>query len=406
MAALDGMRVLDMTQYEAGTSCTQWLAWLGADVVKVEPPMGDPGRGVGRGTDHTQYFMNYNGNKRSIVLNLKHEGARRTLLDLAPHFDVFVENYGPGVIEGFDLGYERLREANPRLIYGRIKGFGLSGPYANYNSYDWVAQAAAGAFSVTGDPSGPPMHAGATMGDSGTGLQMALAITAAYHQRERTGEGQLIEISMQEAVTVFMRTVGNRLWGQEPAPRTGVDQGNPPTSTYPCKGGGPNDWVYIMVTTQRMWDALCTAMGTPELTLDPRFDSVEARIAHRDEMYDLVSSWTRTLGKFEVMDILGPVGVPCSAVFDTLDLWNDRHLKERDFIQTVQHPVVGPVELMRNPIRMSGSEVPLAPSPLLGEHTDEVLASVLGLSTAEIEALRAEGAIGPALEVAAAAQGG
>jgi formyl-CoA transferase len=395
MAALDGMRVLDMTQYEAGTSCTQWLAWLGADVVKVEPPIGDPGRGVSRGVDHTQYFMNYNSNKRSIVLNLKHERARQVLLDLAPHFDVFVENYGPGVIEGFDLGYDRLHERNPGLIYGRIKGFGLSGPYANYNSFDWVAQAAAGAFSVTGDPSGPPMHAGATMGDSGTGVQMALAITAAYHQQQRTGEGQLIEISMQEAVTMFMRTVGNRFWAKEPAPRPGVDQGNPPTSTYPCKGGGPNDWVFIMVNTTRMWDAFCTAIEWPELTVDPRFESVEARIEHRDELYEVISSWTCRHGKFEVMDILGPAGVPCSAVFDTLDLWNDRHLKERDFIQTVEHPVAGTVELMRNPIRMSGSQVPLQPSPILGAHTDEVLSTALGLSPADLESLRSAGAIGP-----------
>jgi formyl-CoA transferase len=195
MPALDGMRVLDMTQYEAGTSCTQWLAWLGADVVKVEPPSGDPGRGVARGTDHAQYFMNYNGNKRSVVIDLKQPRGREVLLALAAHYDVFVENYGPGVIEAFDVGYDVMRARNPRIVYGRIKGFGLSGPYANYNSYDWVAQAAAGTFSVTGEPDGPPIHPAPTFADSGTGMQMALALTAAYHQQQRTGEGQLVELS-------------------------------------------------------------------------------------------------------------------------------------------------------------------------------------------------------------------
>ena len=167
-------------------------------------------------------FLNYNGNKRGIVLNLKHPRGREVLLDLAERFDVFVENYGPGVIEAFDLGYEVLRARNPGLIYGRIKGFGLTGPYAGYNSYDWVAQAAAGTFSVTGSPDGPPMHPGPTFADSGAGLQMALAITAAYVQRQRTGEGQLIEVSMQEAVTAFTRTLGLRTWGTEPAPRQGA----------------------------------------------------------------------------------------------------------------------------------------------------------------------------------------
>ena len=393
MAALDGMRVLDMTQYEAGTSCTQWLAWLGADVVKVEPPTGDPGRGVARGTDHAQYFMNYNGNKRSIVLNLKHESGRALLLDIAPHFDVFVENYGPGVIEEFGLDYEAMKAVNPRIVYARIKGFGLSGPYASYNSYDWVAQAAAGTFSVTGEADGPPMMPAPTFGDSGTGMLAALGITAAYHQQQRTGEGQLVELSMQEVVTAFMRTTGLRTWGTEPAPRAGIHR-NPPTATYPCKGGGPNDWAFIMVTTQRMWDTLCTTIGRNEWVTDPRFANGELRIEHRDEIYEGISAWTRERMKFDVMDILGPTGVPCSAVYDTVDLWTDRHLRERDFIQTVEHPHVGPVQLMRNPIRMSASDVPLGPSPFLGAHTADVLHAALGLTDEQLADLRACGAIG------------
>ena len=394
MPALEEMRVLDMTQYEAGTSCTQLLAWLGAEVVKLEPPTGDPGRGVGRGLDHTQYFMNYNANKRSIVLNLKEQSGRQLLLDLVPHFDVFVENYGPGVIESLDIGYERLRDLNPGLIFGRLKGFGLSGPYADYLSYDWVAQAAAGTFSVTGEPDGPPIHPGPTFGDSGAGMQMALAITAAYSQQQRTGKGQLIELSMQEAVTMFMRTVDLPKWGTAPAERRGIHHGGAPTSTYPCKGDDPNDWVFIMTATTRMWDSLCATIGQAELAVDPRFATPADRIDHREELYEIIAQWTRERTKFEVMDTLGPAGVPCSAVYDTRDLWTDRHLRARDFIQTVEHPVVGTVELMRNPIRMSDSDVPLAPSPVLGADTVDVLGSDLGMSAEAIERLRSAGAIG------------
>ncbi|MPZ99946.1 MAG: formyl-CoA transferase [Dehalococcoidia bacterium] len=396
MPALDGMRVLDMTQYEAGTSCTQWLAWLGADVVKVESPSGDPGRGVARTSTGDradgQYFMNYNGNKRSIVVNLKDAAGRQLLLDLVRRFDVFVENYGPGVVEKLGIGYDALRERAPSLVYGRIKGFGLSGPYAAFNSYDWVAQAAAGTFSVTGDPDGPPMRPGASFADSGTGLQMALAITAAYVQQQRTGEGQLIELSMQEAVTMFMRTLGLQAWGREAAPRTGIGRGT--SSTYPCRGGGRNDWVYIMPVTVQMWDALVATMGRTDFYEDDRFATWEARQEHTSELYDEIAAWTRQYTKQEVMEILGAAGVPCSKVFDTLDLFTDAHLQARGFVQTVEHPVNGPVQLWANPVRMSESNVPVGRSPLLGEHTDAVLNECLGLSEADITALRESGVVG------------
>ena len=402
MGALEGMRVLDMTQYEAGTSCTQVLAWLGADVVKVEPPTGDPGRGVGRVApgeteDERQYFMNYNANKRSIVINLKSEEGRQVLLDMAPHYDVFVENYGPGVIEKLGIGYDALSAVNPRIIHARIKGFGLTGPYSDFNCYDWVAQAAAGTFSVTGEPDGPPLHPGPTMSDSGTGIQMALGITAAYVEQQRTGKGQQIEVSMQEATTMFMRTLGLQNWGTQAAPRTGIHHGGGATATYPCQPEGdavdPNDWVFIMVVTSQQWDSLCSAMGRPELTIDEHFSTPEARMENKDALYDELASWTKQHTKHEVMGILGPAGVPCSYVFSSLDLFTDPHLVERDFIQTVEHPINGEVKLMRNPIRMRGAE-PLKHSPLLDAHTNEVLASDLGADAAKIEALREAGAIG------------
>ncbi|MGE0542475.1 MAG: CaiB/BaiF CoA transferase family protein [Dehalococcoidia bacterium] len=394
MAALDGMRVLDMTQYEAGTSCTQLLAWLGADVVKIEAPgRGDPGRGVAHGTQVSQYFLNYNSNKRSIALDLSKPDGRDLLLQLVPKFDVFVENYGPGVIERLNIGYEMMRELNPRIIYARMKGFGLSGPYSDYNCYDWVAQAAAGAFSVTGPKDGPPMMPGPTVGDSGSGVQLALAITAAYVQQQRTGEGQLIELSMQEAVTLFMRTHGLATWGEAPAARLGSRRG-PPTDVYPCKPGGPNDYVFIMAVTTTMWDTLCAVIGHPEFVNDPRFETGPARMQHGDELFEAIACWTRQRTKYEAMHALAEAGVPCSATLETQELFTDPHLVERGLVQTVEHATAGPVRVMRMPARMSGSDVPLAAAPLLGQHTDPVLQSDLCLSPEELAALRDQGIVG------------
>ena len=395
MPALDGMRVLDMTQYEAGTSCTQALAWLGADVVKVERPgMGDPGRGVARGSDPGAYFLNWNSNKRSVALDLQQPSGRDVFLKLVPEFDVFVENYGPGVVEKLGVGYDVLRERHPRLIYARIKGFGLDGPYSSYKSYDMIAQAASGAFSVTGDPEGPPMRPGPTVGDSATGVQMALAITAAFVQQLRSGEGQLIELSMQEAMTYYMRSqVANGSdWGTKAAPRRGNSSG-PGTDLYPCKPFGPNDYVYLMVRSGRMWDSLCTTIGRTDLLTDSRFTSEEARERHAEELCQEILLWTRERTKQEAMRELGEAGVPAGYVFDTHDLYTDPHLASRDFIQEAEHPEAGTLRLMRWPPRMSASEVPIVAGPLLGEHTAEVLRDDLGLTDGEVDGLREVGAI-------------
>ena len=232
MTALDGLRILDMTQYEAGTSCTQALAWLGADVVKVErPDGGDPGRGP---DGDREYFFVWNSNKRSVAIDLRNAEGRALFMRMVPKYDVFVENYGPGVIERLGIGYEEMRAVKADIIYARIKGFGVDGSWSDYKCYDMVAQAAAGAFSITGEMEGPPMRPGPTMGDAGTGVQMALAIAAAYAQKLRTGKGQLIELSMQEAMTYYLRTAtssGN--YGARPANRSGNGQ-LPTMSLYGC----------------------------------------------------------------------------------------------------------------------------------------------------------------------------
>ena len=398
MPALDGLRILDMTQYEAGTSCTQALAWLGADVVKIEAPgHGDPGRAVGLTSEqsYSVYFCNWNANKRSVVLNLQREEGRQIFLELVPKFDVFVENYGPGVIEKLQIDYDTLNALNPGLIYARLKGFGLSGPYSNYKCYDMVAQAAAGAISVTGEPDGPPIVPGPTTGDSGTGVQLAMSILAAYIQRERTGKGQFIEVSMQEAMTYFMRTriaTGSK-WGTRAAWRTGNIHGLPPVNMYPCTPFEQNDWIYIMPITSGHWDALCTAIDRTDLLVDERFADIPARRNHKDELYEIVCEWTSKRSKHEAMNVLGEAGVPCSAVLDTKELHDDPHLTGRDFVKLIEHPGYGSVPLLGFAPRMSESEVELQAAPLLGQHTKEVLMDDLGIDERNIDELKGDGII-------------
>ncbi len=396
MAALDGMRILDMTQWEAGTCCTQSLAFLGADVVKVErPDVGDPGRGrAGGGAVDREYFVNWNSNKRSVTLHLDTAEGRDLLLRMLPRYDVFVENYGPGVVEKLDIGYDVMRAIHPEIIYVRIKGFGTSGPHAHYKCMDMVAQAAAGAFSITGEPDGPPMRPGPTMGDAGTGMQAALAITAAWAQKQRTGEGQLVELSMQEAMTYYLRTaVSQTHYGEVPA-RRGGNGSNPFASLYPCKGDGPNDYVFIMAVNPRMWAGVANAIGKPDLLDDARFADASQRHENRQLLYEEIASWTRTCSKREAMTALAEAGVCASQVYETSDLFTDPHLIEREFIHELHHADHGDIRLLGWPARMSRSRVEMSAAPLLGEHTDEVLGEDLGLDAAAIAGLRDRRTIG------------
>ena len=395
MAALDGLRILDMTQWEAGTCCTQSLAFLGAKVVKVEQPdVGDPGRRLGSRENDSEYFVNWNSNKRSVTLDLDNPAGRELLLAMVPHYDVFVENYGPGVVEKLDIGYDVMRGIKPDIIYARIKGFGTSGPHAHYKCMDMVAQAAAGAFSVTGYQNGPPLRPGVTMGDAGTGMQAALAISAAWAQKLRTGEGQLIELSMQEAMTYYMRTaISYSNFGNAPTPRLG-DSDNAFVTLYPCAPGGLNDYVFLMAVNPRMWAAVCRVIGKPDLLEDPRFATADNRREHREALMDEIAEWTLGHTKREAMEAFAEAGVCASQVYETHELFSDRHLVERGFVHELRHAEHGRVRVLGWPARMSGSSVPIEPAPLLGEHTDEVLAENLGLDAATLGRLREQGAIG------------
>ena len=396
MPALDGMRILDMTQYEAGPSCTQALAWLGADVVKVERPgLGDPGRGQSKRVFvDSEYFLNWNSNKRSVTLHLDHPDGREVLLKMAPHYDVFVENYGPGVIEKLNLSYEVMKQVHPGIIYARVKGFGTTGPYSSYKCFDAGSQAAGGSTSTTGEADGPLMRTGPTIGDVGTGVKLALAIVAAYVQKQRTGVGQLIEFSMQEAMTYLMRT---RLAGGAPnseraARRTGPGEG-PAMNLYPCKPFGANDYVYIMAVTSRMRNDLYTVIGRSDLLEAERPTTPEGWLERAEVIKEAITEWTRGYAKHEAMKILCEGGVPASAVMDTHDLFNDPHLKERGFVQTIHHEELGERPLLGWPARMTESHVPIQAAPLLGKHTAEVLIQDLGLSEDEVRALHDNGAV-------------
>ena len=400
MPALDGMRILDLTQFEAGTSCTQMLAWLGADVVKVEPPgRGDPGRRTEAGGKDSLYFLSFNANKRSVTLDLATARGRELFLRLVPRFDVVTENFTLGTMERLGIGYAALRAANPAIIYATLKGFGTTGPYAGFKSFDPVAQAAGGAISVTGDPNDAPYRPGATYADTGSGMTLAMQILAAYIQRQRTGEGQQVEVSMQEAVANFMRTplsFRERLGHPTPRRRNEGGSGGAPTDLFPCAPGGTNDYIYIFITQSHFWDTLCIGIDRPELTADARFATPEDRRRNAAELYEIIATWTRRRGKFEAMDHLGALGVPCSAVFDSADLLTHPHLLARGAVTRVDHPVRGEEEFLAPPFRMSGSRVEIVRAPLLGEHTDTVLAAELGLDAEELAGLAASGITRPA----------
>ncbi len=395
--ALEGFRVLDLTQYEAGTSGTQILAMLGADVVKVEPPgVGDPGRGFGATMANTKvdslYFLSLNCNKRSISLNLKSDEGKTIFFDLLQRFDAVVENFAMGTMESFGLTYEVLREKKPSLIYATLKGFGTWGPYANYRSFDMIAQATGGIMSTTGLPTSLPMRVGASLGDTGAGMKLAMGVLAAYCQLLKTGTGQKVEVAMQESVASDMRVVysGRKIAG-DPLRRGGNNlTGLAPTDTYACKPFGSNDYVYLVVITAQMIENLFIAIGHPEAVDDPRLKTTASRIEANDWMHSLISPWMAERTKWEAMHELQSFGVPCGAVYDSGDIFKDEHLRARGFIQEMEHPIWGTLQFLDSPLRLSESPTELRLAPDLGQDNEAVLCGELGIPRERLQSLRSD----------------
>jgi len=410
--ALEGIRILDMTHVQSGPTCTQILAWFGADVIKVElPGRGDITRSQLRdkpGVD-SLYFTMLNCNKRSITLNTKTKKGKEIFRELIRCCDVLVENFAPGALDRQGFTWEVIQGLNPHIIYASVKGFG-PGPYEDCKVYENVAQCTGGAASTTGFDDGPPLVTSAQIGDSGTGLHLAAGILAALVQREKSGRGQRVTCAMQDAVLNLCRVklrdqqrlVAGPLeeYPQYPngefgdaVPRSGnASGGGQPGWAVRTKGGGPNDYIYIIIQPVG-WEPLMKLCGCPELITDPEWATPEARLPKLDKCFGIIEQWTMTLDKLEVMRRLNEHDVPCGPILDMREIAEERGLRETGTVVEVDHPKRGKFLTVGNPIKLSDSPTEVKRSPLLGEHTGEILRTLLGLDDDEIEDAQKEGAI-------------
>ncbi|MDC1171410.1 formyl-CoA transferase [Alphaproteobacteria bacterium] len=394
--ALDGIRIIDMTHNQAGPACTQILAWLGAEVIKLEEPgKGDVARTNMRDQDSDSlFFLILNANKQSLTLNLKTEEGKNLFKKVISTADVLVENFSPGALNRLGLGYDILSQINKKLIYATIKGFGTYGPYSSFKSFEPIAQAMGGAMCATGFPDNPPTYVWPAIGDSGTGMHMAIGILAALQQRNSTGKGQEVEVSMQDSVANIMRISlrdHQRLGGVQQ--RTGNQLGkNIPGSTYPCAPGGRNDYIYIFAQ-QQMWKAFANAIDRPDIVEDPRYALPENRWENRETLNAIIEGWTRQKTKYEAMRILGDAGVPSGACQDTGEILEDPHLKEREMILDIDYPPRGNFKTVGCPIKLSDSPAEVKRPPTLGEHTESLLMELCDVKREDLEALRDKGAI-------------
>src|SRR5712692_4987343 len=383
--SLAGVRVLDLTHFVAGPAATMALAFMGAEVIKVERPDVESSQ-----APLSRFVMN--SNKKSITLDLKSTAGHSTLLDLARHCDVFIENFSPGVIERLGLDYATVSAVNPRIIYAQVKGYASDSPYADFPCFEPAAQAFGGSTSFTGQPDGPPIKPGPDLADNGTGLMTAMGIIAALYQRQHTGRGQHIQVAMTDHISTFIRIhYGYPIEQNAATPRPGnwvpFTRKIAPAEAYPCKPFGPNDWLFMHVSSNEQWHRLLDGVGHPELKDDPRFATPVTRGAHRHETNQVVIDWLRDKTKLEAMEKFCRAGVPCGAVRDTLEVLNDPDLRRRGIFVTVQDHDRGEVTIPGWPIQMSDAHVEVRAAPRPGEHNQEILGGLLGLSEGDIRAV-------------------
>jgi formyl-CoA transferase len=395
---LAGIRVVDFTQFEAGPSCTEALAWLGAEVVKVENPLtGDPGRRLrpGQPDDDPYYFQQFNANKKSITVNLKAPQGLALIKDLLRKADVAIENMAPGTIERLGLGYDEVKRINPRIVYCQVKGFGEGSPYESNLAFDMIAQAMGGTISVTGERGRQPVKPGLSLGDTGTGMTMAVTVLGALRKRDRTGEGCRLQVAMQDAMLHYMRTnFATQARTGRAVERDGTHSGggsNAPSGLYPCAPGGSNDYIWIMTSraNPEHWSRLCKVMGREDLIDDPRFATPGARVKNEAALDEIITAWTRTRTKYDAMAIVGGAGIPAGAVLDTMELHSDPSFEQRGIMQVMAHKRYPGFKMPAWPVRIDGKPPRVTASPDLGEHTAEVLSGWLGLSAEGIAELKA-----------------
>ena len=416
MEALKGIKVLDFTHVQSGPTCTQLLAWFGADVIKVERPgSGDPTRGqlVDVPGADSLYFTMLNHNKRSLTLNTKNETGKRILERLVKKCDVLVENFAPGAMERMGFGWEQIQKLNPRMIMASVKGFG-PGPYEDCKVYENVAQCAGGAASTTGFLDGPPTVTGAQIGDSGTGLHLALGIVTALYQRHETGIGQRVLASMQDGVINLCRVklrdqqrlaagplteysqYGEGIDFGDTTPRAGNDSGGgQPGRILKCKGWetDPNAYTYF-ITQAAAWPNICRAINKPAWVDDPDYATPNARLTRLNEVFDAIEAWTMTKTKFEVMQICNPLDIPVGPILSMKEISEEESLRETGTIVEIDHPERGKYLSVGCPVKLSGSPAEVKRSPLLGEHTKEILRSELGYTDNELDEILESGAVG------------
>jgi formyl-CoA transferase len=413
--ALEGVRILDMSHVQAGPTCTQLLAYMGADVIKVERPgVGDITRGQLRDVPNADslYFTMLNGNKRSITIDSKHPKGKEILNRLVKHCDVLVENFAPGTLDRMGYTWEHIHKLNPRMIVASVKGFG-PGPYEDCKVYENIAQCAGGSASTTGFREGPPLVTGAQIGDSGTGLHLAFGIVSALYQRARTGRGQRVLAAMQDGVLNLARVklrdqqrlahgplTEYRQYGEgipfgKAVPRSGNDSGGgQPGWILKCKGWETDPDAYIYFITQApVWEAICALIGKPEWKTDPDYAKPAARLPRLKHIFETIEQWTMTKTKFEVMNICNEYDIPVGPILSMKEIAEEPSLRATGTVVEVDHPTRGKYLTVGNPIKMSDNISDVKRSPLLGEHTEEILSQVLGYSESEIADIKGSGAI-------------
>jgi formyl-CoA transferase len=394
--ALEGVKIIDMSRVQAGPSCAQLLAFLGADVIKVEDTDGgDRTRWemAHKEGEDSVYFTIFNNSKRAITLNLKSERGKELFVPLVEWADIVLENYSKGVMERLGFGYERLKEINPKVIHASIKGFGEWGPYSEYRSFESAAQATGGVMTANGYPDGPPLSAPLGAGDSGTGLHMAIAILAALRQRDAMGEGQHVEVSMQDGVVNLMRIAMIRpLSVNEPNRRRGAAGWSGVPTVFRCAPGGVDDWVMIH-SRGHAWETMLAVIGRDDLIGDERYSTDEARAEHAKEVEEIVTAWTMERSKYDAFHAFAKVGVWCGACINTNELITNDHLIAREMIVEVEDPVRGDYKMVGSPLKLEKSPPKITAAPRYSEHTDDILTKMLNVPQEELAVLREQGVI-------------